>query len=76
MNRSELRDASEAFAAANLRECADELLEWSATALLRNGKVRELAKLCAEWAGERDALSIAERIVQHAALRAVATQKD
>ena len=72
-DRKKLRDESEAFAAAHMRDCAEELLEWSDTALLRDGKVRELARLCAVWAGDRDALPIAERIVQRAALRAVMT---
>lgn len=73
MDRKKLRDESEEFAATNLRECAEELMEWSETALLRDGKVRELARLCAVWAGDRDALPIAERIVQRAALRAAVT---
>lgn len=73
MDRKKLRDESEEFAAANLRECAEELLEWSDTAFLRDGKVRELARLCAVWTGDRDALPIAERIVQRAALRAAVT---
>ena len=71
MDIKKLRDESEEFASANLRDCAEEILEWSDTALLRDGKVRELARMCAVWAGDRDALSIAERIVQRAALLAV-----
>lgn len=73
MDRKKLRYKSEEFAAANLRECAEELLEWNDTASLRDGKVRELARLCAVWASEHVALPIAERIVQRAALRAAVT---
>lgn len=63
-----LRAESEAFAAAHLQECADELVEWAETACLRDGKVRELARKCAIWAGGREGLKVAERLVQRAAL--------
>lgn len=76
MDRKKLRNESEEFAAANLRECAEELLEWNNTGLLRDGKVRELARLCAVWAGDRDSLSISQRIVEHGALRAVVTPNE
>lgn len=62
-----------AFAEANLAACAAELLEWRhETGLLRDGAVRQLAALCALWAGATGALRIAERMVEDAALRVVA----
>ena len=73
MNRKKLRDESEAFAKRYLGECATELIEWGETSLLREGKVRELAKLCSAWAGSQDALPIAERMVNRAALNAAST---
>lgn len=61
----------EAFATEHLAVCADELLEWRETAILKDGKVRELAQMVSEWAGTRDSLSLAERFVEVAALRYV-----
>lgn len=74
MDRVKLRDESEKFAADHLRECAEELLEWSDTAILRDGKVRELAQLCAVWAGHHDALAIAESLIKRAALQFVSQE--
>jgi hypothetical protein len=78
MNRIELnaaREAAESFCAANLKTCCAELVEWSRTALLRDGKVRELANLCAVYMGEYDSLKLAERMVQNAACEFVATKE-
>lgn len=57
---------------AHFNQCAAELVEWQNKAVLRDGKVRELAAKCAEWAGERDSLKIAERMVERTALKACA----
>jgi hypothetical protein len=78
MDRTELnlaREAAEAFCAANLKACCAELVEWSRTALLRDGKVRELASLCAVYMGEYDSLKLAERMVQNAACELIATKE-
>jgi len=72
IDRNKFRAESEDFAKANLKECAIELLEWSETAILRDGKVRELAVLCKKWVDARDALNIAENVVKRAALEKVA----
>lgn len=69
---AQMRQEAMEFAAANIKECAEELLEWSETGVLRDGKVRELALQCKEWGGEYYRLSIAKGIVQHAALAVVA----
>lgn len=66
------RSESEQFATDHLAECAAELVEWQDKAVLRDGKVRELAAKCAEWAGEHDSLKIAERMVERTALKACA----
>jgi hypothetical protein len=63
----DIMDRAKEFAMANLQECAAELVEWRDTALLRNGKVRELARIF-EAVDATHALTLAEREVQHAAL--------
>lgn len=68
----ELKEESRQFAVEHLAECAAELIEWHDTARLRDGKVRELGKMCAEWVGEHDALRVAERMVEREALIACA----
>lgn len=66
------RDRCLAFAKENLSECAKELLEWYATSVLvKDGKVRELAKMCSEFTNETIGLKIAENFIKVAALRAV-----
>lgn len=69
------RDLCKQFASDHLEECADELLEMMETAVLRDGRVRELTAMCAAWAGQAPALSIAESLVKQAALRAVAAPR-
>ncbi len=66
-----IRDAANKFAAHHLRECAVELEEWDNTAILRDGKVRELALMVEPFAGDYHALRIASSIVQKAALKYV-----
>ena len=40
-----MNDALKAYILAHLKECCEEILEWHNTAILRNGCVREAAKL-------------------------------
>lgn len=72
MDLEEMRSKSERFAERNLAVCAAELIDWQNNSVLCHGRVRELAALCAAWVGERDALKIAERMVERAALKACA----
>lgn len=68
MTKIEQRAKCEEFVKENLAECAAELVEWSDTGLLRDGKVRELASMVAEWAGGIAALQLATRLVEREAL--------
>lgn len=70
------RDA-QAFAKAHLSECAAELIEWQNTAILRDGRVRELAKLCQQFMCNNDDLRVAESFINRAAVEfaAAAPQK-
>ncbi len=62
------RDKARRFAAEHLRECAEELREWQDTAILRDGRVRELAKICARFIENHDSLRVAESFINRAAL--------
>lgn len=64
----ELNERANQFAIDNLHECANELLERYSTGILRNGKVRELAKMISVYADVPQTLAIAESMVNHAAL--------
>ena len=64
------RRECEQFAADHMVECAAELIEWLDTGTLCEGRVRELGAMCAKWVDARDALQIAERMVERAALKA------
>lgn len=68
---AEARDRANAFAASHIRECAAEILEWKDKAVLSNGRLRELAKLCAEYTSDHDGLKVAESIVTDLALKVV-----
>jgi hypothetical protein len=73
INPLDSRDAANRFARENLQECAVEILEMKATGVLRDGKVRQLAEICACFVGTASAaLSVAEAIVNAAALQAAA----
>ena len=65
---------AEAFAKEHVVEMCAELSEWSKTSLLRNGRVRELARMLKPVAGEHYALSTAESYVKHAAFEFVVQQ--
>lgn len=68
----EQREAAQAFCREHLKECCEEMVEYSETAVLRNGRVRELARMCSF--AQHDALAVAEAMVKHEALKAVASQ--
>jgi hypothetical protein len=57
------------FARANLPELCTELLEWHSTSLLRDGKMRELARLCTF--DPSNTIRHAERVVELEALKRV-----
>lgn len=66
---------AEDFAKDHLRECAAELIEWSDTAVLKDGKVRELARLCSEMVPHAcEGLKLAQRLVEREALLFAACQ--
>lgn len=62
-----IRIQAETFAREHVVECATELLEWSNTGLLRDGRVRELAKTL-EQLDQHHSLTLAERFATRAAL--------
>lgn len=65
------READE-FCVAHLMECCRELVEWSRTGILCEGKVRKLATMFAHCSdSEMTQLRIAERTVQMAAVELV-----
>lgn len=68
---TEARDRANAFAKSHIRECAAEILQWKDNAVLSEGRLRELAALCAEYTGAHDALKVAESIVTDLALKIV-----
>ena len=63
----ERKAAAEAFCKAHLGECCAELLEYRKTGLLRDGKVRELARVMAT--GADDALEMTEWSIHVEAMR-------
>lgn len=63
------REMCASYIKKHLAECAEEVLEWHMKSVLRDGKVRELAGMVAEWAGNSHALTIAENMVGGEALR-------
>ncbi|MEI2416149.1 hypothetical protein V8Z80_08185 [Orrella sp. JC864] len=63
--------AAKAFAQRHYVELAAEELEWQDTALLRNGRMRELAEMLKPIAGH-DPLVLAKNLTHRAALEAVA----
>ncbi|EPK5306233.1 hypothetical protein OR553_004181 [Pseudomonas aeruginosa] len=66
------RDRANAFARLHLQECAAELMSWKETSLLpTDGRIRELAKLCAEFTGPVASLGVAEATVYSVALQAL-----
>lgn len=67
------RERATEFAKANLSVCAGEILAQNESGILKaDGKVRELAKLCAEFTGGHNPLGVAESIVKNLALASLA----
>ena len=66
-----VRDRAKAFAVKHARALAAELNEWQDKGRLRDGRVQELAQICAE-ADSSDSMSLAESIAQRAIRDAVA----
>jgi len=60
-----------AMAVEHLQEAAKELLEWHETSVLRDGRILEMATLLRGFGS--NALTLAERAVEHAAIRHAAT---
>lgn len=71
-NHFESRQAMHAFADANLSELCAELVEWWDTGLLRDGKMRQLAKLCTYV--DYGELKQAERLVELQAIKKLADE--
>ncbi|WP_321944663.1 hypothetical protein [Burkholderia cenocepacia] len=65
------RDAATAYAREHARELATELLEWSDTTLLRDGRVRELARML-QVLDAAHALKLARSFAERAALELAA----
>ena len=55
----------------NLQECCEEMLEWHDTAILREGKIREIGEICKELS-DYGYLRIVESYIFTAALRKIA----
>lgn len=66
-----VRKSAQRFAKKHVAELATELLEWSNTSILRNGRVRELAHIL-KALDTTHALKIAENFAVHAALEVAA----
>ncbi|MEB2554094.1 hypothetical protein [Burkholderia cenocepacia] len=65
------RDAATAYAREHARELATELMEWSDTTLLRDGRVRELARML-QVLDAAHALTLARSFAERAALELTA----
>lgn len=65
--KTDLQRAHE-FAAQNLKQCCVEILKWENTGSLRDGKLRELAKIT-KTISPHQSLSIAEAIVKDEAFK-------
>lgn len=69
----EARERATKFAKDNLSVCAGEILAQNESGVLKSdGKVRELAKLCAEFTGGHNPLGVAESLVKDLALASLA----
>ena len=67
-----IRESCCVFAKENLVDLARELIEWQDTAILCDGKVRELAKLVGGFIENHDSLRLAESFINWAALHQIA----
>ena len=66
-----LRTAAQEFSREHLTACCAEMVELANTGVLPQGRVRELATMCATFAGS-DGLKVAEAMVKHEAMFQVA----
>ena len=67
------RRAAEAFAREHLAACCADLRKWQVHDVLEDGKLKELALLCASFSENDDELHNAESIVIRTALEACST---
>jgi hypothetical protein len=72
VSAKELRERAMAFANEFRAECAAELLEWQDTAILPNGRVRELAAMLSEL-DSHNSMALAEHFIQRASLEFAAS---
>lgn len=70
MDAKQIHVQSEQFATQHLVECAQEILEWSKTGILCDGRVRELARMWDE-VETHNALRIAQSFTERAAYKAI-----
>lgn len=66
--REERRQIALAYAAANLKPCAEELVEWSKTAILADGHMRHLAELFVAAGADGNGMAVAKAEVQNLAM--------
>lgn len=59
---------AESFVKEHLRECATEMIEWADTSTLKEGKLRELGRLCDQFMPKGEGLRMAQRLVEREAL--------
>lgn len=71
MDYTAIMQSARDFAREHLRECCMEMREWQDTALLRNGRVRELARMLEPIGAQ---LRIAEGVIQRAAFDHIAQE--
>lgn len=64
------REKARSFAKMHYAECAAELIEWQDTAILCDGKVRQLGLLCSHFIGGYDDLRVAESMITREVLLA------
>jgi hypothetical protein len=73
-DHSKTVDEARTFARLHVKECCEEILEWRKKALLRDGRLRELGKICARLDTLHD-LRIAEDFVVQVALEVIASKE-
>lgn len=72
-NNFEKLEEAKRFAKDNLEECCRELIEWHDSSVLRDGKVRELAKILS-FTGHVT-LSVAESLIKRVAYEHICNVK-
>ena len=71
MDNAAIMRLAKSYAKDHLTECCEEIIEWRSTSVLREGRVRELAKVLRPLV-EHDALGVAESLVVRAAMDRIA----